>query len=266
MRDLLTDLDQGALSEDPVDRARAAQRPSLPKRFYTQVSVGEGQGADGTHGFTILLDGRPVRTPARSLLLVPSRKLADAMAVEWSAQKDVIDPFSMPLTRLVNVALDRVSVETEAVREDVVRYVGTDMLFYRAEGPQSLVDRQARHWDGVLDWLRDQHGARFYLAEGIRHVAQPDESLQKMRGLVPSSVLELAAVHSITSLTGSALLALAVAQGHLDGQTAWRAAHVDEDWNRDQWGEDELATERRLAREAEMNAAVHLLALLEQDD
>ena len=266
MRDLLSDLDQGALSEDPVDRARAAQRPSLPKRFYADVSVGEAHGADGAPGFTILLDGRPVRTPARSLLLSPSRKIADAMAVEWAAQKDVIDPFTMPLTRLVNVALDRVAAETEAVREDVVRYIGTDMLFYRAEGPQSLVARQAQHWDGVLDWFRDEHGARFYLAEGIRHVAQPDESVEKVGMLVPSSVLQLAAVHSITSLTGSALLALAVAQGHLDGAIAWRAAHVDEDWNRDQWGEDELATERRLAREAEMNAAVHMLALLAAGD
>ncbi len=266
MRDFLTDMERGAFSEDPVERVRAAQRPSLPKRFYTDVSVGEGQGADGASGFTILLDGRPVRTPARSLLLSPSRELAEAMAVEWAAQKDVIDPFSMPLTRLVNVALDRVSVETEAVREDVVRYVGTDMLFYRSEGPQSLVERQAQHWDGVLDWLRDQHGARFYLAEGIRHVVQPDESLEKVRTLVPSSVMKLAAVHSITSLTGSALLALAVAQGHMDGQTAWRAAHVDEDWNRDQWGEDELATERRLAREVEMDAAVRMLALLDMAD
>lgn len=262
MRDLLTDLEQGAPMEDPVARARAAQRSPLPKRFYTEVSVGEGQGTDAGNGFTILLDGRPVRTPARSLLLAPTRELAEAMVVEWAAQKDVIDPSTMPLTRLVNVALDRVSAEAEAVREDVVRYAGTDMLFYRAEGPQSLVDRQARHWDGVLNWLHEQHGARFYLAEGICHVAQPEESLEKVRSLVPSSVLELAAVHSITSLTGSALLALAVAQGHMDGQSAWRAAHVDEDWNRDQWGEDELATARRVAREVEMDAAVRALALL----
>lgn len=258
MRDLIEGLDEaGGPADDPVSRARAAQRTPLPKRFYTEVSVGEGEG-----GFTILLDGRPVRTPARNLLAVPSRALAEAMAAEWAAQQSEINPFLMPLTRLVNVALDRVAPEAEAVRDEVVQYAGSDMLFYRADGPQGLVSRQAERWDPVLDWLSGAHGARFFLSEGVRHVAQPDEALARVRALVPEAPLALAAVHSMTTLTGSALLALAVAQGTLGVDEAWAAAHVDEDWNRAQWGEDEAASARRAARRIEMDAAAKLLALL----
>lgn len=254
MRDIMADLEAGA---DPVARARAAQKTPLPKRFYKDVGVGEGEG-----GFTILLDGRPVRTPASALLAVPTRALAEAMAAEWAAQGTEIDPFSMPLTRLVNVALDRVAPEIAAVRDEVVRYAGSDLVCYRAEGPQTLVERQAHHWDGVLDWMRDQHGARFFLAQGIRHVAQPEEALAKVEQQVPREPLALSAVHSMTTLMGSALLALAVAEGALDAPAAWDAAHVDEDFNREQWGEDEAAAARRAARRTEMDAAAQLLALL----
>lgn len=256
MRDLLEDAEAG--DRDPIARAREAFRRPLPKRFYGEVSVAERDGA-----FAIELDGRPVRTPARGLLAVPGRALAEALAAEWAAQGTEIDPSTMPLTRLVNVALDRVAAEAEAVRADVAGFVGTDLLFYRAEGPEGLVARQAQHWDPVLEWLSASHDARFYLAEGIRHVAQPEEAVARVAELIPLAPLPLAAVHSITTLTGSALLALAVAGGRLDAGAAWRAAHVDEDWNRDQWGEDAEATARRAAREKEMDAAARLLALLE---
>ncbi|MDI4664610.1 ATPase [Xanthobacter autotrophicus] len=258
MRDFLEGIEEPVAGDDPVARARAAQRTPLPKRFYTDVSVGETDG-----GFTILLDGRPVRTPARGMLLAPTRPLAEAMAAEWAAQEKEINPFFMPLTRLVNVALDRVGPEAEAVRDEVVRYAGSDMLFYRADGPQTLVNRQAEQWDPVLDWLSRSHDARFFLSEGIRHVTQPDASLERVRALVPETPLKLAAVHSITTLTGSALLALAVAEGALAAGAAWAAAHVDEDFNREQWGEDEIATARRAARRTEMDAAVRLLALID---
>lgn len=257
MRELLTDLEGGdAAPADPMARAQAAQRPPRPRRFYAGASVGEAEG-----GFTVLLDGRPVRTPARGLLKVPTRVLAEALAQEWDAQAEEIDPFSMPLTRLVNVALDRVVPEAAAVRDEVARYAGTDMLFYRAEGPAGLVERQARHWDPVLAWARDTHGAPFFLAEGVCHVAQPEGSLARVHALVPEAPLPLAAVHVMTTLTGSALLALAVLEGMMDADAAWRAAHVDEDWNREQWGEDEIATARRAARRLEMDAAVALLRL-----
>ncbi|MFG1344788.1 ATP12 family protein [Xanthobacter autotrophicus DSM 431] len=259
MRDLLEDLDGAAdgASDDPVARARAAQRAPLPKRFYKEVSVGEAEG-----GFTVLLDGRSVRTPARGLLLAPTRALAEAMAAEWAAQESEINPFRMPLTRLVNVALDRVAAEVQAVADEVVNYAGTDMLFYRAEGPQKLVERQARHWNPVLDWMNEAHDARFFLAEGVVHVAQPAPALEKVRALVPAAPLALAAVHSMTTLTGSALLALAVKEGLLDADAAWTAAHVDEDFNREQWGEDEAASARRAARRTEMDAAAALLRLI----
>lgn len=256
MRDLLTDLDGAETAADPMARAKAAQRPPRPKRFYKEVGVGEAEA-----GFTILLDARPVRTPARAPLVVPTRALAEAVAREWEAQQSEIDPLSMPLTRLVNVALDRVAAETGPVRDEVVRYAGTDMLFYRADGPAALVDRQAHHWDPVLAWAREEKGAPFFLAEGVCHVAQPEESLARVGALVPSAPLELAAVHVMTTLTGSALLALALAEGVIDADAAWRAAHVDEDWNRELWGEDELATARRTARRLEMDAAVTLLQL-----
>lgn len=256
MRDLLNEVEDGA--DDAVARARAAQRTPLPKRFYTEVTVGEAEG-----GFTVLLDGRPIRTPARGLLLAPTRALAEAMAKEWAAQGEEIDPFAMPLTRLVNVALDRVAREVETVRADVVSYAGTDMLLYRAEGPQGLLERQTRHWDGVLDWMSGTHGARFFLAQGVLHVAQPEAALEQVRALVPEGPLKLAAVHSMTTLTGSALLALAVLKGRLNAEAAWAAAHVDEDWNIAQWGEDELAMARRAARRVEMDAAVELLRLLQ---
>jgi len=257
MRDLLEGIEDGVPGDDPVARARAAQRTPLPKRFYTEVSVGEGEG-----GFTILLDGRPVRTPARGLLRAPTRALAEAMAAEWAAQDTEINPFLMPLTRLVNVALDRVGPEAEAVRDEVVRYAGTDMLFYRADGPQKLVARQARSWDPVLDWMSGTHGARFFLSEGVQHVTQPADALARVAGRVPLDPLRLAAIHSMTTLTGSALLALAVAEGALDVDAAWAAAHVDEDFNREQWGEDEIAARRRAARRTEMDAAARLLGLL----
>lgn len=261
MRDFLEGIDQpDGTATDPVERARAAQQAPRIKRFYQDVAA--GPAPDGQGGFAVLLDGRPVRTPARGLLRAPTLALAEAMAAEWAAQEKDIDPFSMPLTRLVNVGLDRVAPEAAAVREEIVRYAGTDLLFYRADGPDALVRRQAQHWDAILDAFDRAHGARFYLSEGIRHVTQPAEALDKVAGLVPADPLALAAAHSMTTLTGSALIALAVVLGHLDADAAWAAAHVDEDWNRDQWGEDEIAAARRAARRVEMDAAARLLALL----
>ena len=257
MREMLEGLEPEP-GDDPVARVRAAQQAPRIKRFYTDVATAPAE--DG--GFAILLDGRPVRTPARNLLRAPTPALAEALAAEWAAQGEEINPFSMPLTRLVNVAIDRVAPEVAAVREEVGRYIGSDMLFYRAEGPDSLVQRQSALWDPVLATFDRTYGARFYLSEGIRHVAQPPEAVARMADLIPREPLALAAVHSMTTLTGSALLALAVAGGHLDADAAWAAAHVDEDFNRERWGEDEAATARRAARHIEMDAAAQLLQLL----
>ncbi|HQS50247.1 MAG TPA: ATP12 family protein, partial [Xanthobacteraceae bacterium] len=166
-------------------------------------------------------------------------------------------------TRLVNVVLDGVMRDPAASAAEVVSYAGTDLLCYRADGPERLEALQAQAWDPVLDWFRDRHGARFFLSTGVRHVKQPDETLARIAELVPREPFRLAAVTSMTALTGSALLALAVAHGAIDAETAWTAAHVDEAWNRAQWGEDELAAARHAARKLEMDAAARLLALLD---
>ena len=148
-----------------------------------------------------------------------------------------------------------------AVAADVARYLGSDLLLYRAERPDALVARQGEHWDPILAWARDTLGARFVLTQGVIHVAQPDHALAAATAAIPPEPWRLGAVHAITTLTGSALIALAVAAGTLSSDAAWAAAHVDEDWNMDFWGRDELAMQRRAARFADMQAAATVLSL-----
>lgn len=229
-----------------------------PKRFYRTVSV------DGTApAFRVLLDGRPVRTPAKRELAVPSRALAEALAAEWEAQRDLIEPGTMPLTRLVNSALDGVTGRETEVRADIAKYAASDLLCYRADGPAELVRRQADAWDPVLSWTRDALGAPFALGQGIVPVVQSQEASAAIeRALAQLDALSLAAHHVMTTLTGSALLALAHARGRLTAEEAWAAAHVDENWQTSQWGEDAEASARRDRRWAEMQAASRLLVLL----
>ena len=256
MRDIFTDLFANA-RPDPIAAARRAMRPPLPRRFYRQAGIEEAEG-----GFRIVLDGRPVRTPARGFLVAPSRALAQALAAEWDAQGETIDPVAMPLTRLANTIIDGVVASPAAVAADIEKYLGSDLLFYRAEGPQRLVERQADRWDPVLAWAREALGARFTLAQGLVHAAQPESAVAAARAAIPADPWRLGALHAVTTLTGSALMALALMRGRLTGDEAWEAAHVDEDWNMEQWGRDEIALERRAARRAEMDAAVTLLAAL----
>jgi chaperone required for assembly of F1-ATPase len=261
MRDTLNDLEAGKqLSDsDPVRRAQFQMRTPLPKRFYSEVSV-----AEVADGFAVHLDGKPVRTPTRALLALPTDQAAQLVAAEFAAQKDEIDPVSMPVTRLVNTAIDGVAQDPQAVLEDILRFSSSDLLCYRADGPERLVERQAEAWDPVIDWARSALGARFVLSEGVVYVEQPREAIGaigihlKMR----SDPLRLAAIHLMTSLTGSALLALAVEAGELDVETAWAAAHVDEDWQIEHWGQDSEAVARRNARKRDMLAAASLLTAL----
>jgi chaperone required for assembly of F1-ATPase len=229
-----------------------------PKRFYQAASV-DGAGP----AFRVLLDGRPVRTPAKRELAVPARALAEALAAEWDAQGERIEPASMPLTRLVNSAIDGVAGREAEVRADIARYAGSDLLCYRAEGPAELVHRQTEAWDPVLAWARETLGARFVLGQGIVPVAQPQTATAAIEGaLAGLDAFALAAHHTIVTLTASALLALALARGRLTADETWAAAHVDEDWQIGQWGEDTEAKARRERRWAEMRAASRLLALL----
>lgn len=230
----------------------------LPRRFYKDVTT-----ATDNSGFTVLLDGRALRTPGKQKLLLPAPSLADAIAAEWRAQGELIDPATMPMTRIVNSALDGVTGNEAAVREDIVAFAGSDLVCYRASAPQGLVALQIAQWDPVVDWARERLGASFRVAEGIIHVAQDEAALARVRShLEPAGALRLAALHVMTTLTGSALIALAHADGAFDVGTAWLAAHVDEDWQIAQWGEDAEAKERRERRWADMQAASRLLGLI----
>jgi chaperone required for assembly of F1-ATPase len=253
MRDLFEGIFENEPS-DPTQLARRAMRPQLRQRFYERAEVAGGGGE-----FGVVLDGRPVRTPARRPLAAPSSALAQALAAEWDAQRDVIDPARMPLTRLANTIIDGVVETPAAVAAEVERYLACDLLFYRAPGPAGLVARQGEAWDPVLAWARDALGARFMLAEGIVFVAQSPEALAAAGAVIPKAPWPLGALHSVTTLTGSALIALAFMRGALSLDAAWSAAHVDEDWNMNLWGRDALALERRAARFAEMQAAATVL-------
>jgi len=262
MRDLFTEIFENQ-PLDPTEAARRAMRPRLRKRFYRQAHVGAG----GEAGFAVLLDGKPVATPARRPLAAPTAALAEALAAEWDAQKAEIDPARMPLTRLANAVIDAVADAPEAVAVEVAKYLGSDLVFYRADAPAGLVARQAQAWDPVLAWASDELGARFTPVTGVMFAEQPAAALAAARLGIPTEtghmkdIWRLGAVSSITALTGSALLALALGAGALAVDQAWAAAHVDEDWQMAQWGRDEIALARRAYRRAEMQAAARVLAL-----
>lgn len=262
MRDIMSDLEAGRLlsDPDPVRRAQNQMKTPLPKRFYQSASVAQGE-----EGFAVHLDGKSVRTPGKAMVVLPTQAAATLVADEFAAQEDTIDPVTMPVLRLVNTALDGVAADPQAVLEDILRFAASDLLCYRADGPQGLVDRQNENWDPVLDWIRGTLGARFNLAEGVVHVEQPRESIAVLGSHLAqrAAPLRLAAIHLMTSLTGSGLLALAVERGGLDAEGAWKAAHIDEDWQIEHWGQDAEAVARRALRHRDFTAAVRLLESLD---
>jgi chaperone required for assembly of F1-ATPase len=246
----------GGAAANPVDAVRRMARPALPRRFYAQANA-----AREPDGYAVRLDDKTVRTPAHRTLATPTLALAQAIAAEWDAQGEVIDPATMPLTRLANAIIDGVADRLRPVADEIVKYAASDLLFYRAATPSELVERQQRHWDPVLDWAAEVLGARFATREGIVHIAQSEAAMAAIRVAIPGEPWSLGALHAATTLTGSALLALALAQGRLSAEEAWQAAHVDEDWNMEQWGRDALALENRAARLAELQAAATVLDL-----
>jgi chaperone required for assembly of F1-ATPase len=253
----MRDIFESIASDPPIDPTESARRNmrALRRRFYTAAGV-----IEGPTGFEIALDGRPVRTPARHPLAFPTRALADATAAEWDAQGEFIEPAQMPLTRLANTIIDGVAAAPEEVAAEVAKYLGSDLLFYRAEGPERLVARQEQAWDPVLQWAQTALGARFLTGTGVMPLLQPEAALAAARTAIPHQPWRLGAVHAVTTLTGSALLALALASGAISCEAAWAAANVDEDWNIEYWGEDTLALQRRALRLAEMQAAARVLA------
>jgi len=242
---------------DPEEAVRRATRTPRRKRFYTNAGV-----VEAANGFAIALDDKPIRTPSGRQVVAPTPEIADAIAAEWQAQQETIDPLTMPLTRLANSVVDAVVDRVDAVTEDVAKYFQSDLLFYRAGHPDALVAREAAHWDPPLFWAADALGAHFILAEGIVHVRQPDSAVAAARAALPTDPWSIAALHVVTTLTGSALLALALLRGVIDQDQVWAAAHVDEDWNIEKWGVDEEVAARRAARLVDFRAAASILKAL----
>ncbi len=246
----------GHRQPDPVAAAQKAMRNALPNRFYEAAAVLDRDGL-----FHVALDGRTARTPARNPLAVGSKPVAEALAAEWQAQMERIDPAKMPLTRLVNSALDGVADQHEAVRAEIVRYAGSDALCYRAGEPEALVERQNELWNPILREMEGALGARFVLAQGVMHAQQPQTTLDAVAARVAAiqAPVALAGAHNVMTLTGSTILMLALADGRRDAEAIWTAAHCDEDYQIAIWGQDEEAAERRAIRRAEFDAAALLL-------
>ncbi len=237
---------------DPVELARRDQVKHLPKRFYAEASAVAEGGV-----WALALDGRPAHTPKRHPLVHASRPVMERIAQEWAAQAERVDPATMPATRLLNVAIDAVGETADAVRADIVRYAGSDLVCYRAAEPAALVEAENAAWTPPLDWAREALGARFVLSEGVVFAAQPDHAVAAFRAAVETvrDPLALAGLHAMTSLMGSAILAMAVLRGAIDAGEAWSAAHVGEDFQMRIWGRDEEALARRALRWRDMQAA-----------
>ena len=227
------------------------------KRFYQAVSVAPVVG-----GYSVHLDGRGVRTPGKALLVVPVVELAEVLATEWHAQTAEINPSTMPLTTLACTAIDAVSTNMAEVAEDIGRYASSDLLCYRAEAPVELVERQSAGWDHVLEWASVELGVPFERATGLMPVSQsPKVAEAVVKALAPLDALQLSAVHVLTSLMGSALLALSVQRRHSSLEQAWQSAHIDEQWQISRWGTDAEAEARHAARHRTASAAAMVLAL-----
>ncbi len=257
---------------DPQTAAQQAMRPILPKRFYKNVEIASEPEAPTSEAskkerFAIHLDGRTVKTPARNTLLLPTIEAAQIVADEWSAQGEKIDAATMPATRLVNTASDGIQNDPQAVIDDMLKFASSDLLCYRATTPPGLVEQQTKHWDPILDWVESEIGAQFETTQSVIQIAQPKQAIASIEQALKQwpDPIAIGALHTFTNLTGSIILALAVATGKYDAAQVWKIAHVDEDWNISTWGEDYEAKKRRDNRWKEMEAAYLLfLALKDQ--
>ncbi len=225
------------------------------KRFYKTVSVGPVEG-----GFGVLLDGKPVKTPARKDLTLPTQKLADAIAAEWRGQGDEVIATTMPLLRLANSVIDGVAANREGVIDAILRFGENDLLCYRAHQPPELAARQRAGWDPLLRWARQRFGAQMTVAEGLTHVDQPTQALVFLRqALEKFDAFTLGGLHVIASITGSAVLALAVAEGELSAYQAFCLSRIDEAYQAEKWGEDAGAAKRATALAHELDRAIELI-------
>lgn len=248
---------------DPQERnpVRAAQREArrpLPKRFFKEARLVPHGG-----GFALSLDGKTAGTPLRRPFVLPTQAAGEAVVAEWNRQGEHIDPATMPISRIVNSAIDGVADQIAAVQAELVRFAASDLICYRAVGPAALVALEAAAWDPVLAWAGDRLGASLRVSTGIVFAEQPPLALAAIAGVVAEvrKPIALAALHTIASLLGSTVLALAVTSDFLSAQEGWAAAHVDDDFQMRNWGEDDEALRRKAARWCEMEAAAKLYAL-----
>lgn len=221
------------------------------KRFWKDAAVAEVES-----GFSVELDGRKVKTPAKAPLTVPTRGMAEAIAAEWQAQEDEIDPRTMPVTRSANAAIDKVAHQHAEVADMLAEYGGSDLLCYRATQPVELISRQADQWDPMLNWAEEKLGARLAPVSGVVHVAQDTQSLETLSAQVHAlSNFELAAFHDLVSLSGSLILGFAAIHGEGSVEELWQLSRLDETWQEEQWGIDEEAAEQaELKRQAFLHA------------
>ncbi len=225
------------------------------KRFYKDVRLSDEGG--------ILLDGRPVRTPARVPLILPNDLLAAAVAAEWAAQGDQIDPRTMPITGLANAAIDRVTPDPIAFAAPLIRYAETDLVCYRAQDPPDLIERQASAWDPIMEWAETRHGARLIAGAGITHVKQDEAAVAALaKAVLDFGPWELVALDPLVTLSGSLLIALAIHDQAMEPEAAFTIAHLDEHWQAEQWGDDDWAIATREAHRADFLAAARFLDLV----
>jgi chaperone required for assembly of F1-ATPase len=230
-------------------------------RFYKDVSVRESEGR-----YSVLLDGKPIRTPLGAPLAVPNRALAEAVAAEWRAQADTIRPESMLLTKHAKTAIDRVASGRAVAVEQVLAFAKSDLLCYRAEAPAELIERQARFWDPLLAWLKARHGAALLPGKGIVFVAQPADALAALeRAIAAYDDFALAGLQSAAALTGSIVLALALAEGRIGAEEAFSASHLDELYQAEKWGRDAEAESRARTIAGELVEIERLFSSLRQD-
>lgn len=228
------------------------------KRFYKDAAVQAGD-----HGFSIVLDGKAIKTPGARLLAVPSPRLADVIAEEWRSQGEQILPSSMPMTQLASTALDRVGPERPHITQQLMNYAGTDLLCYRAATPADLVARQTAAWQPLLDWAAQSLDAPLVTTTGLTAVAQPAGALAALLRHVEShDDWRLTAIQSATAAMGSLILGLALAAGRLDAEAAFQASQTDETYQIELWGEDWEAADRRAELRADIEAAARFLGLL----
>ncbi len=245
--------------DDGYGRAQHLNKVELPKRFYTSVDVARGED-----GFSVTLDGRQVKTPGHKIpVVVQSLEVAWVMAAEWAAQDKFIDPATMPMVRLINSAVESGEALVPEFRAEIGKFAGNDLLLYRADSPQELVADQEKLWDGALVKLARHFDVAFQPTIGIIHQKQPDATLAKLDAALEGQGLHiLTALVSITGITGSGLLAIALLHQLLSADEVWLAAHVDEDHQIRLWGEDEEAMERRAKRRVEFDIAVKVVDAL----